>query len=464
MNRIEELRRIIESRLVSELPREVAVLQEVIADIRRKSPDAKLAVAGGPLRSLAEDMSVSDVDAVITKASNSLISEVLASKGQVEYRGDTNLYHLNIDGLREIGLFPAKYGPAHIDSLEGCIKNFDVNINSIGVEILPDGLGKFIDPCDGLSGLVNGIITLNDVPQLAATDRARTILRYFRFVSKLNFDTDEKSIAYVKRNARIIRKAPYAMRRKESRRVGTFKGQDRLKELYNTHIKPFLEIESEAKYLLRTMEYTALRRKLECAATGQKICEGILVESKKAQLNQDTYLDVGSTLIDYGSYLRVRDLGDTAEVTLKLTPSEQEEGVLTRTEYNSPLTTASLREFRHNPTTILSLTEQVEPLQKARQILGKRFSNLQPCLYIENGRQIAVLSTFDSKVELALDRPKFFEPLSRKTVGGDYELELELLAGEVEGIKPFKALWKELNLEKHTVPKLARGLQYLAAA
>ncbi|MEE3851921.1 CCA tRNA nucleotidyltransferase [Gordonia sp. LSe1-13] len=73
------------------------------------------------------------------------------------------------------------------DSLDDDLVRRDFTINAMAVRIGPDGAADFIDPLDGLTALLAGVIDTPATPQESFNDDPLRMLRAVRFVSQLGF-------------------------------------------------------------------------------------------------------------------------------------------------------------------------------------------------------------------------------------------------------------------------------------
>ncbi|MGB3604690.1 MAG: CCA tRNA nucleotidyltransferase [Gordonia sp. (in: high G+C Gram-positive bacteria)] len=73
------------------------------------------------------------------------------------------------------------------DTLEDDLVRRDFRINAMAVKLLADGKQEFVDPLDGMSDLLAGIIDTPAAPELSFNDDPLRMLRGVRFVSQLGF-------------------------------------------------------------------------------------------------------------------------------------------------------------------------------------------------------------------------------------------------------------------------------------
>ncbi|MFW0789886.1 CCA tRNA nucleotidyltransferase [Gordonia sp. CPCC 205333] len=73
------------------------------------------------------------------------------------------------------------------DTLDGDLVRRDFTINAMAVKITADGAADFIDPLDGMTALLAGVIDTPAAPQQSFGDDPLRMLRAVRFVSQLGF-------------------------------------------------------------------------------------------------------------------------------------------------------------------------------------------------------------------------------------------------------------------------------------
>ncbi|WP_255450303.1 CCA tRNA nucleotidyltransferase [Skermania sp. ID1734] len=73
------------------------------------------------------------------------------------------------------------------DSLEGDLIRRDFTVNAMAVKIGVDGAQEFVDPLDGMTALLAGVLDTPAAPEDSFTDDPLRMLRAARFVSQLGF-------------------------------------------------------------------------------------------------------------------------------------------------------------------------------------------------------------------------------------------------------------------------------------
>lgn len=73
------------------------------------------------------------------------------------------------------------------DSLDGDLVRRDFTINAMAVRVGPGGAAEFVDPLDGLTAVLAGVIDTPATPQESFHDDPLRMLRAVRFVSQLGF-------------------------------------------------------------------------------------------------------------------------------------------------------------------------------------------------------------------------------------------------------------------------------------
>lgn len=73
------------------------------------------------------------------------------------------------------------------DTLDGDLVRRDFTINAMAVRVTADGAGEFVDPLDGMTALLAGVIDTPAAPQQSFGDDPLRMLRAVRFVAQLGF-------------------------------------------------------------------------------------------------------------------------------------------------------------------------------------------------------------------------------------------------------------------------------------
>ncbi|MEV0249765.1 CCA tRNA nucleotidyltransferase [Nocardia sp. NPDC050712] len=74
------------------------------------------------------------------------------------------------------------------DTLEADLVRRDFTVNAMAVKILADGTLEFVDPLDGMSALLEGLLDTPAAPQDSFNDDPLRMLRAARFVAQLGFE------------------------------------------------------------------------------------------------------------------------------------------------------------------------------------------------------------------------------------------------------------------------------------
>jgi poly(A) polymerase len=165
----------------------------------------ELALVGGPVRDAFLGRPTNDLD-FTTSANPDQILQVL--KGQVDAQWDVGREYGTIgarigDDTIEITTYRAdSYDPdsrkpvvAFGDNLEGDLFRRDFTVNSMALR-LPDGV--FVDPFNGLSDLIDGVIRTPGKPEDSFSDDPLRIMRAARFASQLGFMVHEDTFKAMK--------------------------------------------------------------------------------------------------------------------------------------------------------------------------------------------------------------------------------------------------------------------------
>ncbi len=90
------------------------------------------------------------------------------------------------------------------DTLEGDLVRRDFRVNAMAVRLLPDGRQEFVDPLDGMSDLLAGVIDTPSAPENSFNDDPLRMLRGVRFVSQLGFSLADRVLVATREMAEQI--------------------------------------------------------------------------------------------------------------------------------------------------------------------------------------------------------------------------------------------------------------------
>ncbi|WP_373284161.1 CCA tRNA nucleotidyltransferase [Gordonia jinhuaensis] len=174
-------------------------VEDVLAPLGQRFADAghELYLVGGSVRDAALGRLGTDLD-FTTDARPEQVKELLS--GWAEAIWDTGIDYGTISAAKsgqqiEITTYRAdsydhvSRNPtvAYGDTLEGDLIRRDFTINAMAVRIGPSGAQEFVDPLDGMSDLLAGIIDTPAAPEDSFNDDPLRMLRAVRFVAQLGF-------------------------------------------------------------------------------------------------------------------------------------------------------------------------------------------------------------------------------------------------------------------------------------
>ncbi len=184
---------------------------------------------------------------------------------------------------------------------------------------------------------------------------------------------------------------------------------------------------------------------------------GLFVDSRKTQVQNDTYMDDAEfTILFNGGSFRLRQTPDTARLTLKAKRSDasQDSGEYNRFEEEQTITLKDANAFL--------LGKQINAIPII--VLKQRYpscGNLAPRIRIETTRETLYARNNDGQnAEVCFDFVRFLD-LSGKEIGRDVEIEIESKGMPVVQIaKLADLLRKELSLEPSPLSKYERAFNH----
>ena len=187
-------------RLLAEAARSLRQFDDVLVPLGRRFADAghQLYLVGGSVRDAVLGRLGTDLD-FTTDARPEHVQALL--RGWADHLWDTgglafgtvsagkSVHQIEIttfrsDSYDRVGRNPeVTFG----DSLDGDLVRRDFTVNAMAVRIGATGAQEFLDPLDGLTALLDGILDTPAAPTISFTDDPLRMLRAARFVSQLGF-------------------------------------------------------------------------------------------------------------------------------------------------------------------------------------------------------------------------------------------------------------------------------------
>ncbi|HEY5855241.1 MAG TPA: CCA tRNA nucleotidyltransferase [Aldersonia sp.] len=187
-------------RLLAEAARSLRQFDDVLVPLGRRFDDAghQLYLVGGSVRDAVRGRLLTDLD-FTTDARPEQVQGLL--RGWADHLWDTGglafgtvsagkgVHQIEIttfrsDSYDRVGRNPEVTFGA---TLDGDLVRRDFTVNAMAVRIGPAGAQEFLDPLDGLTALLAGILDTPAAPQDSFTDDPLRMLRAARFVSQLGF-------------------------------------------------------------------------------------------------------------------------------------------------------------------------------------------------------------------------------------------------------------------------------------
>jgi len=184
---------------------------------------------------------------------------------------------------------------------------------------------------------------------------------------------------------------------------------------------------------------------------------GLFIDSRKQQVQNDTYLDDNdfSILLDGGS-LRVRQTPETARITLKAKRSDSARsgGEYSRFEEEQTITVQDANAF------LAGQGITARPLRVLRERLPK-CGKLAPRVKVETRREILhARNKKEQEAEVCFDFVRFLS-LSGKEIGRDVEIEIESKGMPIVQVARVADLLREkLNLTPSPLSKYERAFEH----
>jgi putative nucleotidyltransferase with HDIG domain len=194
------------------------VLESDVIQLLKKVVDSEGAeayVIGGYVRDILLGRDVKDIDVVTTGSGIDLAKSVAQEIGKTQVKVFKNFgtamlryksWELEFVGARKESYNRDSRKPiVESGTLEDDQLRRDFTINALAFSVMPDDLGRLIDPFDGLRDLENKLIRTPADPHVTYSDDPLRMMRAIRFATQLNFKIEEQSLEAIKEMSQRLR-------------------------------------------------------------------------------------------------------------------------------------------------------------------------------------------------------------------------------------------------------------------